>query len=47
MRWLHQSSAVTLLDSANNLVFGEVHYDSLDQVTLTFSGAFSGSASLI
>ncbi|MFP5227409.1 MAG: hypothetical protein ACLGXA_07240 [Acidobacteriota bacterium] len=34
--WLYQSS-----------LFGQVHYDSLDQVTLTFSGAFSGTASLI
>ena len=46
-RGLYQSSTVTVVDSAGNLVFGQVHYDSLDQVTLTFSGGFSGTASLI
>jgi hypothetical protein len=33
-----------VVDSADNIVFGEVLYNSLNQVTLTFSGAFSGEA---
>ena len=36
--------SVTVVDSANNMVFGEVLYDSINQVTLTFAGAFSGKA---
>lgn len=36
--------SVTVVDSANNMVFGEVLYDSANQVTLTFAGAFSGKA---
>ena len=37
---------IAIVDSSGNLVVGGVHYDSLDQVTLTFSGAFSGIAVL-
>jgi hypothetical protein len=37
---------VTVVDSSGNWVVGGVHYDSLDQVTLTFSAAFSGKATL-
>ena len=36
--------SVTVVDSADNMVFGEVLYNSLNQVTLTFAGAFSGKA---
>jgi len=36
--------SVTVVDSADNVVYGEVLYDSLNQVTLTFAGAFSGEA---
>jgi len=35
---------VTIVDSAGSLVYGGVQFDSLDQVTVTFSGAFSGTA---
>lgn len=36
--------SVTVVDSADNVVVGETEYDSLNQVTLTFAGAFSGKA---
>jgi hypothetical protein len=36
--------SVTVVDSANNVVYGEVLYDSDLQVTLTFAGPFSGKA---
>jgi len=38
--------SVTVVDSSGNWVVGGVHYDSPDQVTLTFSGGFSGTAVL-
>lgn len=38
--------AVAIIDSAGDLVHGDVHYDSTNQVTLTFGSAFSGTASL-
>jgi hypothetical protein len=41
---LNKYCSVTVVDSADNIVFGEVLYNSLNQVTLTFSGAFSGEA---
>jgi hypothetical protein len=36
--------AVSVVDSAGDLVFGDVHYDSSDQVTISFSAAFGGEA---
>ena len=36
--------SVSVVDSADNIVFGEVLYNSVNQVTLTFAGAFSGKA---
>jgi len=36
--------SVTVVDSADNIVVGDVQYDSINQVTLTFAGAFSGKA---
>jgi len=36
--------SVSVVDSADNMVFGEVLYNSVNQVTLTFAGAFSGKA---
>jgi hypothetical protein len=36
--------SVTVVDSAGTVVEGDIHHDSLNQVTLTFSAAFSGSA---
>ena len=41
---LNEYCSVTVVDSADNMVFGEVLYNSLNQVTLTFAGAFSGKA---
>lgn len=37
---------VTIVDSADTHVFGEVQYNSTTQVTVTFSAAFSGKAYL-
>ena len=37
---------VTIVDSADTHVFGEVQYNSNTQVTVTFSVAFSGKAYL-
>ena len=41
---LNKYCSVTVVDSADNTVYGEVLYNSRNQVTLTFSGAFSGEA---
>ena len=41
---LGKNASVTVVDSAGTVVQGQVDYDSLNQVTLTFSGAFSGKA---
>lgn len=38
--------SVTIVDSADTHVFGEVQYISNTQVTVTFSAAFSGKAYL-
>ena len=38
--------SVTIVDSADTHVFGEVQYNSDTQVTVMFSGAFSGKAYL-
>jgi hypothetical protein len=37
--------SVTVIDSAGQFVEGNIQYTSLNQVILTFSGAFSGEAS--
>jgi hypothetical protein len=37
---------VTTIDTANSLVFGSVQYDSLNQVTISFSVPVSGKAYL-
>lgn len=37
---------VTIVDSADTHVFGEVQYNSNTQITVTFSAAFSGKAYL-
>lgn len=41
---LNKYCSVTVVDSADNTVYGDVLYNSLNQVTLTFAGAFSGKA---
>jgi hypothetical protein len=38
--------SVTVIDSANDMVEGVIQYNSVNQLTLTFSGAFSGDAYL-
>ena len=41
---LNKKCSVTVVDSANQIVVGEIVYDSDNQVTITFSGSFSGKA---
>ncbi len=41
---LDKRPSVTVVDSADNVVYGEVEYNSNNQITLTFIGAFSGNA---
>lgn len=38
--------AITVIDSSGSHVEGDISYDSLNRVTLSFGGAFSGSAFL-
>jgi len=41
---LNKYCSVTVVDSNNDVVIGEIHYNSVNQVTLTFTAAFSGKA---
>jgi len=41
---MNKYPSVTVIDSASNEVEGEVTYNSLNSVTITFSGSFSGTA---
>lgn len=43
---LNKFPSVTVKDSAGSIVIGEIEYNDKDNVTLTFSGAFSGEAYL-
>lgn len=43
---LNRYPAVTVIDSAGTVVFGDVKHDSINQCTVSFIGAFSGKASL-
>lgn len=43
---LNKYPNVTIVDSGDNMVFGETHYDSENQITISFIGAFSGKAFL-
>jgi hypothetical protein len=43
---LNKYPAVSVVDSANDEVIGEVHYTSTTQIVVTFSAAFSGKAFL-
>ena len=43
---LNKYPAVSIIDSAGDEVVGNVHYDSANQVTITFVGAFKGTATL-
>lgn len=41
---LDKHASVTVVDSAGTVVVGQVDYDSLDQITLSFKASFSGKA---
>lgn len=41
---LGKNPSVTVIDSAGEEVYGSVNHDSVNQVTITFNAAFSGSA---
>lgn len=43
---LNKMPAVTVVDSADNVVVGEIEYNDNNSVTITFSGPFSGKAYL-
>lgn len=43
---LSKFPSVTVYDSANDVVIGDIRYNSNDQLTITFSAPFSGSAVL-
>ncbi len=43
---LNRFPAVAVVDSANSVVYGDVVYDSANQVTVTFASAFGGKAYL-
>lgn len=43
---LNKYPAVSIIDSAGDEVEGNVHYDSINQITITFIGAFKGTATL-
>lgn len=41
---LGKKPSVTVVDSADNVVMGEIEYVNLNSVKITFAGAFSGKA---
>jgi hypothetical protein len=41
---LNRYPNVSVMSSTDDVVIGDVHYDSLNQITITFAGAFSGKA---
>lgn len=43
---LAKKPSVVVVSSADDVVYGEIKYDSDNQVTLTFAGEFSGKAYL-
>lgn len=43
---LNKFPSVTVVDSAGTTIIGQVVYDSISQVTLTFTAPFSGKAYL-
>lgn len=46
MHNLNKSPSVTIVDSAGSIVIGDVRYVSLNEIEVTFNGAFSGKAYL-
>lgn len=43
---LNKKPAVTVVDSGDNIVYGDVVYDTLNQLTITFTAPFGGAAYL-
>lgn len=43
---LNKYPSVTVIDTEGRVMHGEIKYNSLNKVTISFSAAFSGSASL-
>jgi hypothetical protein len=43
---LNKFASVTVVDSADNVVYGDVEYISTTQIRVTFSAAFGGKAYL-
>jgi len=43
---LGKHPAVVVVDSSGSTVYGDIHYDSNAQVTLTFAAGFAGNAYL-
>jgi len=43
---LNKFPSVSVVDTANSNGFGDVTYNSANQLTITFSGAFAGKAFL-
>ena len=43
---LSKYPSVSVMDSAGTEVEGDVHYDSVNQVTIQFNAAFGGTATL-
>tara|TARA_R110000823_G_scaffold2733_1_gene10972 strand:- start:120 stop:368 length:249 start_codon:yes stop_codon:yes gene_type:complete len=41
---LNKFCSVTVVDTANTVVIGEIEYNSVNQATLTFQSAFAGKA---
>ena len=41
---LGKKTSVTVVDSADQVVIGQITYNSVNQVTLDFQGSFSGKA---
>jgi hypothetical protein len=41
---LGKNPSVAVVDSAGTVVIGQVDYDTINQITLTFKAAFSGKA---
>jgi hypothetical protein len=44
---LGRNPAVIVIDSANQQVYGDVFYPTLNEATLTFSAPFSGTAEFV
>ena len=43
---LNKYPTVAIIDSAGDEVIGDIKYNSINKITISFSGAFKGSATL-